>query len=184
MLREETGRENRVRAAGTKSKALATSVGEPPDKWVNRCLRPAGAPREGHCRLSQWRPRAKTCPTPRVSASLNSAPQGPPSPHPRPLLRRGGIPESEGPLGIRRPAPGAFPRLATRWRASRSWRSDRRACRCALAGPYFVEPLQWKVTDDCQVLLTCKAKPRPRLQPCPRATWAQTSGFPQAQWLS
>lgn len=23
-------------------------------------------------------------------------------------------------------------------------------------GPYFVEPLQWKVTDDCQVLLTCK----------------------------
>nr|XP_014710548.2 myomesin-3 [Equus asinus] len=24
-------------------------------------------------------------------------------------------------------------------------------------GPYFEEPLQWKVTEDCQVLLTCKA---------------------------
>uniref|UniRef100_A0A8C0PXK4 Myomesin 3 n=1 Tax=Canis lupus familiaris TaxID=9615 RepID=A0A8C0PXK4_CANLF len=24
-------------------------------------------------------------------------------------------------------------------------------------GPHFEEPLQWKVTDDCQVLLTCKA---------------------------
>nr|XP_060482426.1 myomesin-3 [Panthera onca] len=32
-------------------------------------------------------------------------------------------------------------------------------------GPYFEEPLQWKVTEDCQVLLTCKANPRPCLQP-------------------
>ena len=123
-------------------------------------------------------------PKPESERLLKVCTQGPPSPHPGPLLGSGGIPASGGPLGLRRPAPGAFPRLATRWRASRSWRSDRRACRCAPAGPYFVEPLQWKVSEDCQVLLTCKAKPHPRLQPCPRATWAQTSGFPQAQWLS
>lgn len=29
------------------------------------------------------------------------------------------------------------------------------------AGPYFQEPLKWKVTEDCQVLLTCKASLHP-----------------------
>ncbi|KAB1268778.1 Myomesin-3 [Camelus dromedarius] len=43
-------------------------------------------------------------------------------------------------------------------------------------GPYFEEPLQWKVTEDCQVLLTCKANPSPRLQPCPQAQWSQICG--------
>ncbi|XP_077006935.1 myomesin-3 [Tamandua tetradactyla] len=34
-------------------------------------------------------------------------------------------------------------------------------------GPYFEEPLQWKVTEDCQVMLTCKVtntKPETRFQ--------------------
>ncbi|KAG8506709.1 Myomesin-3, partial [Galemys pyrenaicus] len=35
-------------------------------------------------------------------------------------------------------------------------------------GPYFQEFLQWKVTEDCEVLLTCKANPLPCLGPIPR----------------
>lgn len=105
-------------------------------------------------------------------------------PPPSPLPRGGGIPESEGPVVIRCPSPATFPYLATRWRPGRARRSDRWACCFALIGPYFEEPLQWKVTEDCQVLLMCKAKPRPRLQPCPQAPWGKTCGCPQAPWLS
>ncbi|EDL29969.1 mCG7760 [Mus musculus] len=32
-------------------------------------------------------------------------------------------------------------------------------------GPYFQEPLTWKVTDDCQVLLSCKASLHPSSNP-------------------
>lgn len=83
----------------------------------------------------------------------------------------------EGQNGSPGPLPSWLPRLATRGRPGRAWRSDGGRVCFSLAGPYFEEPLQWKVTEDCQVLLTCKANPRPRLQPCPQAQQGETCGL-------
>lgn len=82
------------------------------------------------------------------------------------------------------PPPRWMPPLATRWRPGGAWRSDGGRVCFALAGPYFEEPLQWKVTEDCQVRLTCKANPRPCLQPCPPGPVRGACGASPSRCLS
>lgn len=143
MPREKTGRENRVRAAGRRSEvggqrpwlAAVLQNGRP---GVTRTLPP---PQRGPLRFSPPLSRYQIKPAfelPQTPASGSLSPAVLCS-----LLQAG------------------FPRVATRWRPPQ-FGALTGGCVCfGPTGPYFQEPLQWKVTEDCQVLLTCKASPCP-----------------------
>lgn len=140
------------------------------DRWANPSLSSAGSQREplqcnpllSPCKNKTESDTPESRSNPESNTSLNVATYVPP------LRRRSPATvgaESEGPVITSCPTPPpAAPHLATRWRPDGG-----HVC-SALPGPHFVEPLQWKVTEDCQVLLTCKAnpRPRPRLQPRPQ----------------